>query len=140
MEFHYDTSLRFILEDDSISLAFKAHICSCSGKGVRLWLVARPFIHSFFIAHYTFTSVLPFCFGLIQPLASNLFTCECELRLDTSGTNLIRCPFGGQRIATYDTIQNIMYALVRKSGHTTWKKQWYALRSRVSSQADLYMT
>jgi hypothetical protein len=33
MDIHHDTSLRFILEDDSISLTFKACIHSCLGKG-----------------------------------------------------------------------------------------------------------
>jgi hypothetical protein len=33
MDIHYDTSFKSILEDDSISLTFRAHICFCSGKG-----------------------------------------------------------------------------------------------------------
>jgi hypothetical protein len=65
MDIHHDTSLRSILEDDSISLASKAHICSCSGKGAGLWLIIKPSIHSFRIAHSTFTPVLHFHFGLI---------------------------------------------------------------------------
>jgi hypothetical protein len=39
MDFHHDTSLRSILEDDSISLTSRAHICFCLGKGTMLWLV-----------------------------------------------------------------------------------------------------
>jgi hypothetical protein len=104
MDFHHDTSLRSILEDDSISLAFRAHICSCLGKGAKLWLVARPFIRSLCITHFTFTSMLRFCLGFIQPSASNLFMCECEHKLDTSSTHLTRCPFVGQWITTHDTI------------------------------------
>ncbi len=46
MDIHHDTSLRLNLEDDSISLAFRARICYCLGKGVRLWLVANPFIYA----------------------------------------------------------------------------------------------
>jgi hypothetical protein len=65
VDIHHDTSLRSILEDDSIFLAFRAYICFCSSKGARLWLVARPFSHSFCIAHSTFTSVLCFCLDLI---------------------------------------------------------------------------
>jgi hypothetical protein len=34
MDFHHDTSFRYILKDDSISLASKICIHSCSGKGV----------------------------------------------------------------------------------------------------------
>jgi hypothetical protein len=60
MDIHHDTSLRFILEDDSISLTSRACICSCLGKGVGLWLVVRPFISLFCIAHFTFTSALLF--------------------------------------------------------------------------------
>jgi hypothetical protein len=33
-----------------------------------------------------------------------------------------------------------MYAFVRKSEHVVWKEHWYALTSRVSLQANLYMT
>jgi hypothetical protein len=33
MGIHHDTSLRSILEDDSISLASRAYICSCSARG-----------------------------------------------------------------------------------------------------------
>jgi len=33
MEIHHDTSLMFILEDDSISLVSRAYICSCLGEG-----------------------------------------------------------------------------------------------------------
>jgi hypothetical protein len=42
--------LGFILEDDSISLASKAYIHFCSGKGVGLWLVVEPQ----FVLHYKF--------------------------------------------------------------------------------------
>jgi hypothetical protein len=104
MGIHHDISFKSILEDDSISLASKAHICSCLGKGVRLWLVAKPSIHSFRIAHYTFTLVLRFCLSLIQPLAFSFFTCECGHKLDTFGMHLAHCPFGGQQIVTHDVI------------------------------------
>jgi len=33
-----------------------------------------------------------------------------------------------------------MYAFVRESGHTIWKKRWYAFTSKISLQADIYMT
>jgi len=72
MDFHHDTSLKSILQDDSISSTSKANICSCLSKGVGLWSVVRPFICLFRIAHSIFTSVLHFCFGLIRPLAFNL--------------------------------------------------------------------
>ncbi len=65
MEIHHDTSFRSILEDDSISLASKACIHFCLGKGIGLWLVVGSFIYSFQIAHSIFTSTLHFCFGLI---------------------------------------------------------------------------
>ncbi len=65
MEVHHDTSFRSILEDDSISLAFRARICFCSSKGVGLWLIARPFICSFYIAQSTFILALCFCLSLI---------------------------------------------------------------------------
>jgi hypothetical protein len=65
MDIHHDTSFKFILEDDSISSTSKAHICSCSGKGVWLWLIAKPFIRLFHITHFTFTSTLHFCLILI---------------------------------------------------------------------------
>jgi hypothetical protein len=65
MDIHHDTSLRFILDDDSISSTSRTHIHSCSGKGARPWLVVRPFICSFRIAHFIFTSMLHFHFGLI---------------------------------------------------------------------------
>jgi len=61
--------------------------------------------------------MLRFYFGLIQPLAFSVFMCECEHKLDTFGTHLVHCPFGGQRISTHDAIQNVMYALTQNSGH-----------------------
>ncbi len=69
MDIHHNTSFKSMLEDDSISLAFRICIHSYLGKGARLWLIAKPFIYSFHIAHFTFTSMLHFPFGLIQPLA-----------------------------------------------------------------------
>jgi hypothetical protein len=33
-----------------------------------------------------------------------------------------------------------MYALVWESGHVIWREWWYTFTSRVSLQADLYMT
>jgi hypothetical protein len=45
MDIYHDTSLRFILEEDSISLASKAHIHFCSSKGLGLWLVTKPSIY-----------------------------------------------------------------------------------------------
>ncbi len=86
MDFHHDTSLRFILDDDFIFSTFRAHICSCSGKGARLWLVARSFICSFCIAQSTFLSTLCFPFGLIQLSTSIFLICECERKL----THLVR--------------------------------------------------
>ncbi len=103
MDIHHDTSLKSILEDDSISSTSKICICSCSSKGARLWLVVRPSIYSFHITHFTFTLVLCFCLDLIQPSTSKLFTCEYGHGLDTFNTHLT-CLFGGQRIATHDVI------------------------------------
>ncbi len=59
----------------------------------RLWLVVMPFICSFCIAHFTYTSMLHFHASLIQPSTSNIFTCECEHGLNAFGTHLTRCPF-----------------------------------------------
>jgi len=86
MDIHHNTSLTSILEENSISSTSRAHICSCSGKGARLWLIHKPSI---------FISTLHFHLGLIQPLTFNLFMCEHGHGLDASGTHLIRCPFGG---------------------------------------------
>jgi hypothetical protein len=119
MDVHHDTSLRFILEDDSInSSTFKTRIHFCLGKGVGLWLIAKPYTRSFHIAHFTLTSTLCFCFGFIQPLASNFLTCECAHVWQT----LVCCSFGGQWITTYDTIQDVMYLLIWKRGHVVWKE------------------
>jgi hypothetical protein len=73
MDIHHNTSFRFILEDDSISLAFRAHIRFCLGKGAGLWLITRPSIHSFYITHFTFILTLCFCLSLIQPSTYNLW-------------------------------------------------------------------
>ncbi len=105
MDIHHATSLRLsILEDDSIFLTSRGRIHFCSGKGSGLWLVVKPSICSFCITYFIFISMLHFCFGLIQPLASNFFTCECGHGLDASGMHLARCPFGCQQIATHDAI------------------------------------
>ncbi len=129
-----------ILKDDSIFLASRARICSYSGKGVGLWLVARPSICSFSITHSIFISTLCFPLNLIQLLTYNLLTCEYGHRLDTFGTHLVRCLFGGQWIVTHDIIQNVMYAFAWKSGQAVWKEWWYAFMSRVSLQTNLYIT
>jgi hypothetical protein len=65
MDIHHNTSFRFILKDDSISSASKAHIHFCSAKGVGLWLITKSSIRSFQITHFTFTSTLQLCLGLI---------------------------------------------------------------------------
>jgi hypothetical protein len=136
MDFHHNTSLRFILEDDSISLTFRARICSCLGKGAGRWLVAKPFILLFRIAHFIFTSLLRFCLGLIQPLPFHLPTCECGHGLDAFDTHLTCCSFGVQWIATHDVIRNVMYALAQKDGHTKWKKMvCLYIRNFITSQS-----
>ncbi len=71
--------------------------------------------------------MLHFCLGLIQHSTSNLLMCECGHGLDASNTHLTGCPFGGWRIATHDTIRDVMYAFVQESGHVVWREQWYAL-------------
>jgi hypothetical protein len=96
MDIHHDSSLKCILEDDSISSASKAQICSYLSKGARLWLVVTPFIHLFYIAHYIFTLVLRFRFNLIQLLAFSLFTCECGHGLDSFDIHLTCCLFESQ--------------------------------------------
>jgi hypothetical protein len=109
MYIHHNTSIRSILEDDSIFSTSRTRICSYSGKGVGLWLVAKQSIHLFCITHSTFTLTLHFCFSLIQLSTFSFLTCECGHELDAFGTHLVRCPFGGQRIATHDAIRNVMY-------------------------------
>jgi hypothetical protein len=110
MDIHHDTSFKSILKDDSISFTSKAYICSCSIKKVGLYLIVKPSIHLFCIAHFTFTSMMYFCLGLIQPSTFNFFMCECGQGLDTSSMHLAHCLFGGQQITKHDTIRNVMYA------------------------------
>jgi hypothetical protein len=81
-----------------------------------------------------------FRLSLIQPLTSRFLMCECGHRLNAFGTHLAHCPFEGQHIATHDAIRDVMYALVRESGHVVWREQWYAFTSRASLRVDLYMT
>jgi len=95
MDIHHDTIFRSLLEDDSISLTSRTCICFCLGKGMVLWLIAKPFICLFHIAHFTFISVLHFCFSLIQLSASSFFMCECGHGLNSFGMHITRCPFGG---------------------------------------------
>jgi hypothetical protein len=118
MDIHHDMSLRSILENDSISSCLRVHIHFCLGKGVGLWLVVRPFICLFHIAHSTFTSTLCFHLALIQPLASSFLMCECWHRLDASNTHLVRYLLGSQQITTHDAIWDIMYAFTWKNGGT----------------------
>ncbi len=63
----------------------------------------------------------------------------CTDRLDTFGTHIVHCPFGGQWIVTHDVIQDIMYVFPWKNEHDVWRKWWYAFTSRVSLRIDLYM-
>jgi hypothetical protein len=53
-----------------------------------LWLVAKPSICSFPIAHYIFTVVLRFCLSLVQLSAFSFLTCECGHGLNAFGTHL----------------------------------------------------
>ncbi len=62
MDIHHDTSFRSIFEDNSISSTSKTCIHSCSNKGARLWLIARPSICLFHITQFTFTSMVRFLF------------------------------------------------------------------------------
>jgi hypothetical protein len=52
MDIHHDTSFRFILKDDPISLTSKSRIHFRSNKGVWLWLIVRPFVYLFCITFY----------------------------------------------------------------------------------------
>jgi hypothetical protein len=137
MDIHHYTPLRSILEDDSISSTSKTCICSYLGEGARLWLVTKPSICLFHIAHFTFTSMLHLHFSFTQPSASSFFECKCGHRLDTFGTHLIHCPFEGQLITTHEAIWNVMYALVRKSGHAVRKKvvEHLYIRSFITSRS-----
>jgi len=93
MDIHHDIPFRSILEDDSIFLASRTYIRSCLDKGMGLLLIVKPFICSFYITHFTFTSTLRFRFNLIQPLTFSFFTCECGHGLNAFGTHLTHCPF-----------------------------------------------
>jgi hypothetical protein len=65
MDIHHDTFHRSILEDNSISSIFKTHIHFVRTRGLNPWLIVMPSICLFHIAHFIFTSVVRFCFGLI---------------------------------------------------------------------------
>jgi hypothetical protein len=139
MDLHHDTSFRSILEDDYISSTSGARIRSCSGKGEGLWLIIKPFIRLFCIAHFTFNLTLHFRLGWNQASTFSLFTCECGHELDAFSTHLTCCLFRGQRITTHDAIWNIMYAPVWENGHVIWRERWYALTSKISLWVNLYM-
>jgi hypothetical protein len=47
MDIHHNTSLKSILKNDSISLAFGVRIQFCSNKGTRLWLIFKSSFCSF---------------------------------------------------------------------------------------------
>jgi hypothetical protein len=96
MDLHHNTSLKSILEDDSISSTSRVRICFCLRKVAGLWLVVRLFICSFHIAHFSFASTFCFCFNLIQPSIFSLLTCECGHELNAFGTHLVHCSFQGQ--------------------------------------------
>jgi hypothetical protein len=93
MDIHHNTSLKSILEYDSISSTSKTYICFHLDKGARLWLVTKPFIYSFCITQSTFTSTLHFYLNLIQPSAFNFLMYENGHKLNTSSTHLVHCPF-----------------------------------------------
>jgi len=65
MDIHHNTLFKSTSKDESIFLASRARICSYANKGARLWLIVKPFIHSFHITDFTLTSMLRFCFDLI---------------------------------------------------------------------------
>jgi hypothetical protein len=58
--------------------------------------------------------------------------CECGHGLKAFGTQLACFLFGGQWIAMCDAIKDIMYVVVRESGHVVWKEWWYPFTSGVS--------
>jgi hypothetical protein len=116
MEIHHDASFRSILEDDFISSTFIAHIRSCLNKRAGLWLIIKPSICLFCIAHYTFTLALHFHLDLIQPSTFSLLKCECGHGLATFDTHLPCYLFEGQRITTHDAIRDVMYVFTRESG------------------------
>jgi hypothetical protein len=132
MDIHHDKSFRSILEDDSISLTSRAYIYFCSAKGVGLWLIIRPFIYLFHIAHFTFISTLHFVSIWFNFQHLVFFMCEYTHGLNTFDTDLTSCLFGGQQITTHDTTKNIMYAFAGESGHVVWRERWYAFTSWVS--------
>jgi hypothetical protein len=84
MDIHHDTSLRSILEADSISLASRTCICSCSSRGQGYgWLLGHLFVrfalHTLFSPqHCIFVSVWFSLRYLIIPCVS----------VDTSWTHL----------------------------------------------------
>jgi len=96
------------------SWSSRAHICSCLGKEAGLWLIIRPYIHLFHITY--FALILMFCFylGLIQPLASSLFTCECGHGLKAFSMHLTSCLFKGQWITTHDAIKKSCMHLLER--------------------------
>jgi hypothetical protein len=91
MDIHYNTSFKFILDDDSFSSTSRARIYFCSGNRASLWLIVRSFICSFHIAHSI--SMLHFHFDLIQPSTSSLLTCECEHMSCASFGHSLAFPF-----------------------------------------------
>jgi hypothetical protein len=65
--------------------------------------------------------------------------CEHRHGLDAFGMHLTHYLWRGQWIATNDTIWDVMYAFIQKSGHIIWRKWWYTFTSKVSLQANFYM-
>jgi len=74
-------------------------------------------VHRTFYFHLN----IVFLFQFDSPLAFSFLTCEYGHMFDAYGKDIANCLFGGQQIATHDTIWDVMYAFAWKSGHAVWK-------------------
>jgi hypothetical protein len=109
-------------------MSFDSHkLESCARLSMEAWLFAHLIISCFHFPSNVFSCVLWTRLGLPHPLVLGLTHCICGHSLNPMGIHLLHCTHGGERIASYNAIQDAFVSIVRDAGFHILHKQTHIL-------------
>jgi len=118
----------------------QAHLHSCVGLGVGVWLLIRLTTPTFHLSSVHFFITLHIHLGLPHPTIAHFSQFQCAHTIDNLYTHLLQCPCGSEHIATHYTLQDIIATIVLGSGAHVQREVSHLFFHNTQRQMDIFIT
>ncbi len=105
----------FCFTSSKCSIIIWAHLCSCVGLRVDVWLLICPTTFAFHLFLTNFIRALCTHLGLSHLMVVHLSRCQCDHTIEGLNTHLFWYPYGSENIVVHDTPWNTIATIILKS-------------------------